>query len=108
MKDVPFARKELGQHWLHDDASLTAMCDAAELSQGDEVLEIGPGTGTLTKKLLERGAKVTAVELDEMLANRLEQTFRGQALKLHRESILTFDLTGLSLDYKLVANIPYY
>ncbi|MEK7096297.1 MAG: rRNA adenine N-6-methyltransferase family protein, partial [Patescibacteria group bacterium] len=47
-------KKSLGQHWLHDEATLNYICDAAELVPTDTVLEIGPGTGTLTKKLLSR------------------------------------------------------
>jgi 16S rRNA (adenine1518-N6/adenine1519-N6)-dimethyltransferase len=108
MKDVPFARKELGQHWLYDEASLNAMCDAASVTAGDTVLEIGPGTGTLTTKLLERGASVIAVELDNKLAADLKRDFAGQDFEVHLESILKFDLTALPPDYKIVANIPYY
>lgn len=105
---MPFARKELGQHWLYDDASLVAMCDAADIMAGDVVLEIGPGTGTLTQKLLERGAEVVAVELDEKRAADLERVFKDADFRLYKQSILTFDLNSLPPDYKLVANIPYY
>jgi 16S rRNA (adenine1518-N6/adenine1519-N6)-dimethyltransferase len=108
MKDVPFAKKELGQHWLYDQVSLEAMCDAADVQAGDTVLEIGPGTGTLTTRLLARYANVIAVEFDEARAGSLEKEFAGHNFILHTESILKFDLTALPADYKLVANIPYY
>jgi 16S rRNA (adenine1518-N6/adenine1519-N6)-dimethyltransferase len=104
----PYAKKSLGQHWLHDTASLQAMCDAADVQAGDNVLEVGPGTGTLTTQLLNRRANIVAVELDESLADDLERRFSGKPFVLHRQSILEFDLTTLGLDYKLVANIPYY
>ncbi|QQS18579.1 class I SAM-dependent methyltransferase [Candidatus Saccharibacteria bacterium] len=64
-------KKSLGQHWLYDDVTLEAICDAADVQPGDDVLEVGPGLGTLTRKLLQRGAHVTAVEFDTNLAQTL-------------------------------------
>jgi 16S rRNA (adenine1518-N6/adenine1519-N6)-dimethyltransferase len=58
-------KKSLGQHWLKDEATLAAICDAADLSTEDTVLEIGPGLGHLTRQLLKRAGQVIAVELDE-------------------------------------------
>ena len=104
----PWAKKSLGQHWLHDQASLDAMSNAADVKTGDVVLEVGPGTGTLTNVLLDRGARVVAVELDERLARDLRQKYEGKDFRLHMESILEFDLTTMPAGYKLVANIPYY
>lgn len=103
-----YARKSLGQHWLDDAVSLESMCAAADVREGDTVLEIGPGTGELTRVLLQKGASVVAVELDERLAHQLQQDFANAAFTLHTESILTFDLTQLPKTYKIVANIPYY
>lgn len=109
MADNPqHARKSLGQHWLSDPVSLEAMCVAADVGEGDTVLEVGPGTGELTRLLLQKGASVVAVELDERLARQLEQDFADADFTLHTESILTFDLTQLPKTYKIVANIPYY
>jgi 16S rRNA (adenine1518-N6/adenine1519-N6)-dimethyltransferase len=112
----PSAKKSLGQHWLNDNVSLNAICDAADVQEGDHVLEIGPGQGSLTNKLLQRGAHVIAVELDETLAkNLLHQSssiFKnvplGGGLKVVQGDILKFDLTILPPNYKVVANIPYY
>ena len=101
---MSLAKKSLGQHWLRDEATLNYIADTAGISQDDIVLEIGPGTGTLTKKLLERGAKVVAVEKDESLATALQ----GSALQVVAQDILKFDLTQLPPSYKVVANIPYY
>ncbi len=103
-----FAKKRLGQHWLRDEASLEAMCIAADVGVGDTVLEIGPGQGALTEKLLARGARVVAVELDESLATNLQEKFQDQPFTLHLESILNFDLNQLPPGFKVVANIPYY
>lgn len=105
---VSLSKKSLGQHWLNDDISLEAMCDAAELGSADCILEIGPGQGSLTQKLLNRGAQVTAVELDETLIRALSDKFRGQSLSIVTKDILKFDFTSLPAGYKVVANIPYY
>lgn len=98
-------KKSLGQHWLSDEATLEYICDRSNLSQNDTVLEIGPGTGTLTKILLSRGAKVIAVEKDKALAGALAQ---HKNLRVVPGDILTFDLNQLPPSYKVVANIPYY
>lgn len=106
--ELPYAKKSLGQHWLYDTASLTAMCDGADVVAGDTVLEIGPGTGSLTTMLLDKGARVIAVELDEVRAKELVEEFKDRDFELHVQSILAFDLTTVPPDYKIVANIPYY
>lgn len=101
-------KKSLGQHWLHDDASLQAMCDAADLKPQDVVLEIGPGQGTLTSKLVGRVAKVIAVEFDTSLAAQLLQRLQAKNLEVIEADILKFNLNNLAPSYKVVANIPYY
>ncbi len=113
-------KKALGQHWLYDDATLEAICDAVGVQAGDMVLEVGPGLGTLTRKLLQRGAHVTAVEFDSDLAqnlkNHLSQLSQDSPLKMEdlerltvvEADILRFNLQQLPEGYKVVANIPYY
>ncbi len=101
-------KKSLGQHWLYDELSLEAMADVAGVSAGDAVLEIGPGLGTLTNVLLERGAKVTAVEYDHDLAIALPSRVSHKDLTVIEHDILTFDFTSLPCGYKVAANIPYY
>jgi 16S rRNA (adenine1518-N6/adenine1519-N6)-dimethyltransferase len=104
----PVPKKSLGQHWLEDIDSLEAMCQAAELSADDVVLEIGPGLGTLTKLLIEQAREVVAVEFDRDLARALPSRFNAPNLTVTNEDILKFDFTRLPPDYKVVANIPYY
>lgn len=106
-KDL-FAKKALGQHWLRDEASLQAMCDAAELTPDDYVLEIGPGMGTLTKFLVEQSSQVKAIEFDPSLAVSLPGRIQSTKLEVITQDILSFDFTSLPPKYKLVANIPYY
>jgi 16S rRNA (adenine1518-N6/adenine1519-N6)-dimethyltransferase len=101
-------KKSLGQHWLHEDASLEAMVESANVEAGDTVLEIGPGLGTLTTKLLEAGAFVTAVEYDHNLAIVLPGRLQHQNLTVIEHDILSFDFTQLPAGYKVAANIPYY
>lgn len=106
MQDVP--KKSLGQHWLEDDATLTAMCEAADVQSNDVVLEIGPGPGTLTRKLVARAQQVIAVEFDPLLARMLPSRVTVPNLTVLQQDILQFDLTSLPPNYKVAANIPYY
>lgn len=101
-------KKSLGQHWLRDREVLAHIADLAELGPRDTVLEIGPGLGTLTSELLRRAEKVTAVEFDPDLARKLPAQFPGKNLHVINEDILQFNLTGLPVGYKVVANVPYY
>ncbi len=72
------------------------------------MLEIGPGLGTLTSELLRRSKKVIAVEFDKELARKLPAQFPGKDLTVIQSDILSFDLSELPADYKVVANVPYY
>lgn len=101
-------KKELGQHWLKDPETLAEIAEAAELVSDDVVLEIGPGLGTLTSRLLARAGRVVAVEFDAELARKLPGQFPGKNLEVINEDILQFDLDQLSAGYKVVANVPYY
>jgi 16S rRNA (adenine1518-N6/adenine1519-N6)-dimethyltransferase len=102
------AKKSLGQHWLKDPLKLNHICDIALVHEHDTVLEVGPGKGTLTKELLNRGAQVVAVELDRNLHRFLAANFDSPRLVLVNEDIMKFDLRKLPKNYKVVANIPYY
>lgn len=108
-------KKSLGQHFLTSDVVPTWMCDAGGVTQGDVVVEVGPGTGVLTKEILARGARVIAVEADIRAIAVLEKTFQDELaagkLILHHADAKTLDLETLSVtnhEYKVVANIPYY
>ncbi len=79
-------KKSLGQHWLHDDASLTAMVEAGEVGSTDTVVEVGPGLGTLTKKLVEVAEQVIAIELDPVLAANLAYNVSNRHSRPDRES----------------------
>lgn len=98
----------MGQHWLKDQASLEAICQAADIQSGEVVLEIGPGTGELTKVLLDAGADVKALEFDRDLIEGLRREFASKQVEIIEGDIRKFDLNQLPQGYKIVANIPYY
>lgn len=109
------ARKRFGQHWLRSEAILDRIVAAAELRPSDRVLEIGPGRGALTQRLLAAVDGLVAVELDRDLIDQLQQRF-GQAENfcLLEGDILQLDWTAAIADRprfanpsKVVANIPY-
>lgn len=109
-----YPNKALGQHWLADPQKLSAICDNADITKGDKVLEIGPGQGTLTAELLSRGAEVLALEYDPALAKNLVRNLSRLTaqqlgnLKVFHADIRKFDFTTVPHNYKIVSNIPYY
>ena len=100
-------RKDLGQHFLVDRPSLEAIMAAAQLTQADTVLEIGPGLGVMTEALASAAGRVIAVETDQILAELLRRR-QPANLEVVEQDILQFDLRVLPPGYKVVANIPYY
>lgn len=101
-------KKSLGQHWLFDEPSLEAMLTAGEVSEHDTVVEVGPGLGPLTKKLVTRAQSVIAIELDDYLAAQLKGRVEAQNLSIEHENVLEYDFSTVKSGYKVVANIPYY
>lgn len=100
--------KRLGQHFLIDEATLETIVEAGELEEGDLVLEIGPGLGVLTNELLDRGAKVIAIEKDKRYASyhaskNIKQlnVVLGDAIQLD-----WMKLVG-NKSWKFIANLPY-
>lgn len=102
------AKKSLGQNFLIDPEALATIVDSLDLKRGEPVLEIGPGIGFLTELLIESGAQVTAVELDDNLVTRLKNTF-GKKLNVVHKNFLDFDLDEYGPEkFKVVGNIPYH
>lgn len=106
------AKKSLGQNFLKSERALNAIIEAGKISHDDTVLEIGPGMGALTQRLLQTGAKVIAVEKDDELYSYLSGLFSipiaNQKLKLMHDDILDLEIENLKIkNYKLIANIPY-
>lgn len=117
------AKKNLGQNFLVDIGAIKGIVAAADIQPGDQVIEIGPGIGSLTEQLLLAGAKVLAYEVDQdlpdILHNELPQTVDNQPLtdrfKLVMKDVLkanfkedTAGFLDLNKPVKIVANLPYY
>lgn len=105
------ADKKLGQNFLIDENIVRNIVAAAELSDKDTVLEVGPGIGTLTQGLAESGASVVAVELDKRLLPVLDTTLEGyDNVRIVNGDILQVDIMQtLGVDeFKVCANLPYY
>lgn len=101
------ARKRFGQHFLARPSIVARIVRGARVSAGDEVLEIGPGLGVLTRELLRVGARVTAVELDRDLAAFLRE--REPEVRLIEGDAMAVDLDEIMEHppVKVVANLPY-
>jgi len=98
----------MGQHFLTSEKALQAIVKAADLHPNDIVLEVGPGKGVLTKKLVEQVKKVIAIEKDARFVKLLKSQFQDAANLEIREGDILRDDDIFEKDYKLVANIPYY
>jgi len=110
---VPRRRKRFGQHFLHDPQVLTRIVQALASHPGDHLVEIGPGRGALTERLLAlRGCTLDAIEIDRDLAAQLRGRFAGSPDRaLHEGDALEFDFTELAGErggrLRIVGNLPY-
>ena len=113
------ANKSLGQNFLINDEAVDDIVSSSKICSDDLVIEIGPGLGTLTKELLEKAAKVIAIELDTRMIKILKDRFSlYNNFEIINEDVLKVDLEKLISDQKnnlpqiknvkIVANLPYY
>jgi 16S rRNA (adenine1518-N6/adenine1519-N6)-dimethyltransferase len=107
-------RKAYGQNFVHDANTLRRIVSSSGVNKNDHVLEVGPGLGSLTLALLDRGAEVTAVEIDPVLAGRLPKTIAEHShSEIHRLTVLNQDVLTLrpgdvaTPPTAVVANLPY-
>jgi 16S rRNA (adenine1518-N6/adenine1519-N6)-dimethyltransferase len=107
-------RKSFGQNFVHDANTVRRIVSASTINRNDHVLEVGPGLGSLTLALLDRGARVTAVEIDPVLARQLPTTVAQHShSEITRLSVLHRDILELAASdleeapTALVANLPY-
>lgn len=113
-KNIP-VRKRFGQNFLLNENVINQIVEKADISSEDFVLEIGPGHGVLTRKLVETAGKVTAVEIDRDLFASLKNKFSDvRNLELINQDILDLELEKIDYDdflpenRKVIGNIPYY
>lgn len=112
------ANKSLGQNFLINDEVIDKTVNLANISNEDLIIEIGPGLGTLTSKLLEKARKVIAIELDKKMISILKERFKlYDNFEIINEDVLKVDLNSLIKkekeenkieNVKVVANLPYY
>src|SRR5215203_472252 len=98
----PFAKRSLGQNFLVDQNYIRKIIDAVDPREADTIIEIGPGRGAITERLVDSGANVIAIELDRDLVSLLRDQFRNSP-NLH---VVEADATQVNL-VELATNIPY-
>ncbi|HJT95950.1 MAG TPA: 16S rRNA (adenine(1518)-N(6)/adenine(1519)-N(6))-dimethyltransferase RsmA [Mycobacterium sp.] len=114
-KEIDFRpRKAFGQNFVHDANTVRRIVSASGVNRHDHVLEVGPGLGSLTLALLDRGSRVTAVEIDPVLAKQLPTTIAEHShSEINRLTVLNQDILALTPPElaeeptALVANLPY-
>jgi 16S rRNA (adenine1518-N6/adenine1519-N6)-dimethyltransferase len=103
--------KSFGQNFLIDRSVLKKIVQAASIESDDEILEVGSGTGVLTRELAQKARRVVAVELErDMLTLLTETTKDYKNVELIARNLLFLNPTEIfaQTPYKLVANLPYY
>ncbi len=105
------ARKRFGQHFLHDRHVIERIIDAFQPQSGDRIVEIGPGRGALTGRLLAAAGRLDVIELDRDLVAQLPAKFAGQGeITVHSSDALRFDFSALAdppARLRIVGNLPY-
>lgn len=99
-------RKRFGQHFLADRACINAIVQAIAPRSGDNLVEIGPGTGVLTAPLVAQTGHLTVIEIDRDLGPRLAAQY-GDALTLVQQDVLQVDFSGFGQNLRIVGNLPY-
>lgn len=108
---MPRAKKYLGQNFLIDPHVIDRIIDACELSKNEVVLEIGPGTGALTRRIAPCVGRLIAVETDRSLIAPLKEEFKGRNVDVIHADFLRLDLTDIcdvKRPVKVMGNLPYY
>ncbi len=107
--------KSLGQNFLIDSNVIDKILEGARLTEGDNIIEVGPGIGTLTREMGKVAKKVVAIEIDKSLIPILKETLdEFDNIEVVNNDILKVDIKGLVKEkfdnkpVKLVANLPYY
>jgi len=101
------ARKRFGQHFLDDARVVEQIVEAIGPRPQDNMVEIGPGLGVLTRPLLERLQHLHVIELDRDLVARLHEDYPAGGLTVHEGDALRFDFSALPAPLRIVGNLPY-
>jgi 16S rRNA (adenine1518-N6/adenine1519-N6)-dimethyltransferase len=100
-------RKRFGQNFLVDHHYIDRIIAAVDPAPDDNVVEIGPGLGALTRPLLERVKRLTVIEIDRDLAARCSAEFSPDRLCMHNVDALSFDFATLGEELRVIGNLPY-
>jgi 16S rRNA (adenine1518-N6/adenine1519-N6)-dimethyltransferase len=100
-------RKRFGQNFLVDRHYIDRIVAAVDPQLDDNVVEIGPGLGALTRPLLERVRRLTVIEIDRDLAARIAAEFSPDRVALHTVDALSFDFSTLGGELRVIGNLPY-
>ena len=103
-------KKSLGQNFMMDEGVLRRVACASSAEPGEPLVEVGPGTGNLTRHLLQRGVALTVVEKDERLAADLRERLAGEAAEVVGEDVLQWVRSGgypAGRRLKVIANLPF-
>ena len=112
-----FASKKLGQNFLINDSIVNDIVSESKVTSEDLIIEVGPGLGNLTSRLLEKAGKVIAIELDPKMVNILQDRFSlyknfeliyNDILKIDLKKLINDNLNEIIKTAKVVANLPYY
>lgn len=101
------ARKRFGQNFLIDRHYIERIVAAVNPHRDDNIVEIGPGLGALTRPLLDRVARLAVIEIDRDLATRIADEFPSNRLALHNVDALDFDFAKLGGELRVIGNLPY-
>jgi 16S rRNA (adenine1518-N6/adenine1519-N6)-dimethyltransferase len=101
------SRKRFGQNFLADPHYVARIIHAIAPRPADNVVEIGPGLGALTRPLIEACGRIAAIEIDRDLAARLVAEYPSDRLSLYVADALRFDFTTLGSDLRVIGNLPY-
>jgi 16S rRNA (adenine1518-N6/adenine1519-N6)-dimethyltransferase len=105
------ARKSLGQNFLVDKNAVERLIGSCGLTKDDVVIEIGPGTGLLTREIAPKVKQLTAVETDPRFCETLTEEFRGSNVRIVHADFLKVDMSELAEKgqaVKVIGNLPYY
>lgn len=101
------ARRRFGQNFLVDRHYIERIVAAVDPQRDDNIVEIGPGLGALTRPLLDRVTRLTVIEIDRDLATRIGNEFPPDRLVLHNVDALSFDFATLGGELRVIGNLPY-
>jgi 16S rRNA (adenine1518-N6/adenine1519-N6)-dimethyltransferase len=101
------ARRRFGQNFLADPHYIERIVAAIDPRPSDNIVEIGPGLGALTRSLISAGGRITAIEIDRDLSARLATEYTSDKLTLHTADALDFDFALLGSELRVIGNLPY-